>query len=261
VAVGGGTEYQVRSVNRAVDILELVASRPGQTLTQLAEALEIPKSTCFTIINTLLARSLLSQDSFSGRFHLGVTTIQLGGACLRELDVRKVARPHMERLVTATRETAILAVLQEPDLSVIYIEKVDSPEVVALALELGRRVPSYCSALGKALLAHVPAHRLEQYLKSRTFKAMTPRTLTDPDELRAHLQTVRQVGYAINDLELDNEGWGIACPIFDHTGQAVAALSVAGPIYRFTPDRLEGLIEAVTVTGRQVSAGLGAVHK
>lgn len=254
------SDYQVRSVNRAIDILERLALQPGQTLTQLAEALEMPKSTCFNIIQTLVSRGLLSQDVDTGRFRLGVTTVRIGGACLTQLDVRQVARPLMERLVEQSRETSILALLQEPGLDVIYIDKVISPEAVLLNSDLGRRDPAYCTALGKALLAQLPNDRLDRYLQTTRLQPYTARTITDPTALREHLRQVRRLGYAINDGEMDNDGGGIAAPVFDHAGQVAAAISTAVPRYRLTPERIQSLVTLVVQTATAVSRSMGAGH-
>lgn len=251
-------EYQVRSVNRAIDILERLAAQPGLTLTQLASTLEMPKSTCFNILQTLVARGLLTESPDTGRFRLGATAIRLGGACLDQLDVRQTARPVMERLSTDAGETVILAVMQEPNLDVIYIDKVVSSKAVVANSDLGRKDKAYCTALGKAMLAWLPSERLERYLRSTKLVPVTPRTVTSPGALREQLSLVRAQGWAINDGELDNEGGGVAAPIFDHTGQAVAAISLAVPRFRMSPDRLQGLTAQVLTATREISFRLGA---
>lgn len=251
-------DYQVRSVNRAVDILEMLVHQPDRNLTEIAGALDIPKSTCFNLLCTLASRGMLTADG-TGRYRVGPNTIHLGGAFLRQMDVRRVARPIMDRLVAETRETSILAIWDEHSMQVYYIETVSSPESVALhPPEVGRRDPAHSTALGKVLLAALPEAELNRFLSTVQLRRFTPRTLAEPAQLRAHLEEVRRDGYSLNMCELDTEGGGIAAPVTDHTGRVVAALSLAGPAYRLTQKRLKGLIAEVLHAAAGVSRALGA---
>ena len=174
---------------------------------------------------------------------------------MSRLDVRGIARPVMERLNAATQETVHLTVLAESD-EMVFLDKLDSTRGVRPNVELGVTLPPYCVSNGKAVLAFLPKARVDRVLRGKLRK-FTNTTITRKGELLAHLDTVRRLGYAVNRGEYRPDVAGVAAPIRDHTGFAVAALAVSIPSVRMTPELINDLARRVVASAREISSALG----
>jgi DNA-binding IclR family transcriptional regulator len=161
----------------------------------------------------------------------------------------------MEQLGSQFHETINLAFFDEGE--VIYVDKVESERTLRMDLAVGRRIPAYCTALGKVFLADLTQGQLTAYLRNRTLIPLTERTLTNPEKLRMNLDRVRRQGFAIDDRELDEGIRCIAAPIRDELGRVVAAMSVAGPSIRMTLARLESIRDPILKVTTDISQQLG----
>lgn len=248
-------ENLVQAVDRALAILEtLKAAGEALGVTELGARVGLHKSTVYRLLATLARHGYVQQDPATERYSLGLKLVELGTAVLDHLELRELARPYLKRLMEASQEVAHLVVLQDGD--VVYIDKVECPGPVKMYSQLGRRAPAHATAVGKALLAFLPPAQVEAIL-ARGLPRLTPHTITDPERLRTELHLVRERGYAVDNEE--NE-LGIRCvagPIFNHTGQVVAAFSISGLAMRLTVPRLEGLAGLVCRTSQEISARLG----
>jgi DNA-binding IclR family transcriptional regulator len=171
------------------------------------------------------------------------------------MDVREMARPLLRELAEACQETVNLSVLDGGQ--VVNLEQFVPPtRRVKNIGRVGRRMPPHCTAAGKVLLAALPPDELDRILRTG-LEPFTPHTITDPDELREELARVRQGGYAAAREELERGLNVVAVPIYDHTAQVVASISVAGPAYRVTPERFPELAARLMDTATHISAQLG----
>jgi DNA-binding IclR family transcriptional regulator len=143
------------------------------------------------------------------------------------------------------------------DAYVVYADQVPSPEPVVIRARVGTRVPAYCTAMGKVLMAFGRPGWREQVLGGGDLPARTPNTIVDREELVEHLARVRRLGYALDDEEHRLGVRCVAAPIRDYSGQAIAAISIAGPAFRLSRDRLGELVAPVLEATRAVSALLG----
>lgn len=210
----------------------------GVTITDLARELGIPKSSVYRLLATLSRQNWVVETPDTGRYRLGLGLLEVGAQALSTLNVREVARPHLERLWAQSRETVHLGVLDGTE--VIYVVKYESPETIRLYSEVGRRAPLFCTGLGKALLMAMAEDTREALIARIVFSSRTSRTLTDPAALRRDLEAAQARGYAIDDTEHE-EGVRCAACAFGSEQGTFAAISIAGPQFRMTNERLADL--------------------
>lgn len=252
----GGQATAVQSVDRAVTILELLAQRGETGVSELAVELGVHKSTAFRLLNVLVARGLVEQPAERSKYRLGFGMIRLAGATAARLDLTGQSRPVSERLAAAIGETVNVAV---PDgAATVIVEHVAGSSVISSTNWIGRRIPSHATSSGKVLLAFRPAQR--ESALALPLSSYTPRTVTDPLLLRAQLSEAARQGYACTVEELEIGLNAIAAPIRGHTREIVAAISVSGPSYRLTEERLHAIAGEVVRYAGEISFRLGFVR-
>jgi DNA-binding IclR family transcriptional regulator len=224
----------VPAVIRALDILELFLDRPQLSAREVAERLDLPRTTVHELLVTLVARSyLISVPGQPVRYRLGMPLFQLGTAFAGRLDLVREAGSVARDVAAACDEAVHVAVLDGVD--VVYLVKVDSTHPVRMVSGVGLRLPAHCTAVGKVLLASLGPEELDAILAKDDLPGMTPDSITDPDRLRAHLDRVRAEGVAVDVGESDSAMRCVAAAVRDHSGAVVAAMSVSVPIIRWTP--------------------------
>lgn len=254
------SSYHVRAVERAVHLLEILrTSNGGLPLNQLAVRSELPKPSVFRMVRTLESTGLIERVADSDVYRLGVRCLEFGHAYLEQTDLRSEALPVLERLRTQFDETVHLAVLDE-ELRVVYLEKLETVHAVGLMMSgVGRTVPSYCTGIGKALLAYHDGDPVAVLEAQGTLRRYTPNTIYKPELLRRELQAVRERGFSL-DLEEHEMGVRcVGCPIRGPRGDVVAAISIAGPSQRLPKRLLKGrLAEATKAAAREIGHRLGS---
>lgn len=250
----------VRSVERSCALLDsLGRASDGLSLTQIVAALKIPYSTTHRLLTTLSAYGYVERDQDTKRYFLGLHILELQASIAKRFRLLDIAIPHMTKLVQEMSVTCHLAVLHEAD--VVYLESRRSygDPFFHLHTPPGRSVPAHCTALGKALLAHLPPNVLSVLLADRSLVANTPRTITDAAELQRHLVEVRLRGYAVDDEEYSLGVRCIAAPIRCRTGEVIAAASVSGSKDQIMPEKDPEHASRVMAECEQVSRELGFV--
>lgn len=242
------------TVDKALRILELLGHGELR-LVDLSSELGEHKSTVQRLLSTLQARGFVRQDEDSKRYSLGLKVLQLASATLADMDLREVARDPMQRLGELTGETIHLGVYDEPH--VVYIDKIESTFPVRMYSRIGARAESYCTGVGKALIAFLSDYELERFLRKVSFTRFTPNTITSARELREEIGRIRTQGYAL-DLEEHEEGVRCAAaPVFGFDGRIAGSISVAAPAFRKSEDDIRALAPAVMGAARQISDNLG----
>jgi DNA-binding IclR family transcriptional regulator len=246
----------VQSVERAIAILKSFSlERPERGVSELSREIGLHKSTVSRLMKTLEHGGLLSRNPESERYRLGLDLIGLSAQVISFVDVRQVARPFLRELAETCKETVNLSVLDAGQ--VVNLEQFVPPmRRIKNVGRVGRRMPPHCTAAGKVLLAYLPEEELEQVLQT-DLQRFTPHTITDPVKLQQELDQVRRDGYATVREELEEGLNVVAGPVYDHTGQATASVSVAGPAYRVTPELLPHLADQVLGTVATISEQLG----
>src|SRR3954468_74846 len=187
----------VPAVIRALDILELFLDRPQLSAREVAERLDLPRTTVHELLVTLVARAyLISVPGQPVQYRLGMPVFQLGAAFANRLDLVREAQGVARDVAAACDEAVHVAVLDGAD--VVYLVKVDSTHPVRMVSGVGLRLPAHCTAVGKILLAELDPEGLEPILPKGVLPGMTPDSITDSDLLRAHLEQVRAEGAAVD---------------------------------------------------------------
>ncbi len=244
-----------RAAGRVMDILELVVrTRDGLALRELSAQLEAPKSSLLPLLRTLTARGYLEQGVL-GEYRVGAKARELGmGSPHRAWP--EIARPALRELMQRTGETVFLGTLGGDGTAVVFVDKVESEQVIRYTAGVGDRRALHATSSGKVILAFLPAPERERILRALPLKRYTDRTVTSLPALRAALEEVRQTGVCVNLDELALGAAGIAAPIFDRDGRVAGACAIGGPTDRVRP-RLKALAAEVRATARAISALLG----
>ncbi len=251
---------KIGSVQRAIDILNLFKSQsPELGTTEIARALGLHKSTTASLIYTLEANGFLSQNPSTRKYRLGFQVVERAFAMLEQVQVRQIAYPHLRALRDEWNETVNLAVLD--GFEVVYVERMLGTKALGMRSEVGRREHVHSTALGKALIACMPIDSVQELIKRHGLPGMTPKTITDPARLLAELDRVREEGYAVDDEENEIGGRCVGVPIFDHTGQAVAAVSISAPTARLPVSDVPQAGAMVVKTAKAISRELGYVPR
>jgi len=246
------------AVRRALGILEALvepsASGHPVSLAELARTTGLNKATLLRLSEPLQEAGLVSRDGL-GHFALGVGALRLGEAYLAGVDLRGAARPILEELVADSGETAHLVVFDEP--YVVYVDKVDSTSAVRMHSRIGGRMPLYCTAAGKAMLAWLPGETVDRVLALPT-PPRTERTLTSAAAVRENLAVIRERGWSMDDVENEPDIRCVGAPVFDRSGAVVGACSLSGPDQRITPSRALELGPRVRAAADAIGRRLGA---
>jgi len=253
---GNKRKTTVQSLQRGLEILVAIAQADrGLGITDLSRQFRLAKGSISRLVATLMQQGFLTRDAETAKYRLGMKVWELGNGVVSQLNVRNVARPVMEELNRATRETVHLSVLNEGG-QMVFLDKLDSSRAVRPNVELAATLPAYCVANGKAMLAFLPKARVDGVLHGNLRK-FTDRTITRESELRAHLDTVRRLGYAVNRGEYRPDVSGLAAPIRDRTGVAVAALGISMPANRMSSKLISDLAPRLVKGARRISLALG----
>jgi IclR family acetate operon transcriptional repressor len=222
-------ELAVRSVERAIAILDLLAHGGWRSGADVARELRVHRSTALRLLGTLERHGMVERDQRTARYRLGRRLPQLASVVTGEFDLRYVARPVCEQLAAAAGETATLDVLVGD--VIVPIEQATASTSVVSVNWLGRRTPVHCTASGKAIAAFGP-EAVRARLLALPLDRVTPHTITDRAELEAQLEEARSSGFARTHEELEVGLDAIAAPVFGADGEVVAALDVSGPSHR-----------------------------
>ena len=246
---------QAKSAARALDILQELAAHPtGMTFSELCEALELPKSSAHELLGVLVGRGVVTLDSETRRYRLGIRVWELAQAYIGDRDLLLQARPAMDGIVALLDETVQLAVLD--GLENVYLAKVDCSHALRLNSDVGRRLPAHATGLGKVLLAHLPPDELAFRLSGHNLTSFTPHTITDLGRLRNELRQIVARGFGTDEEEYTYGVRCVAVPIRD--GRAVvAAMSCSIPSVRATPSQLASALRLLAQASLSVSRRLG----
>ncbi|SHJ54900.1 transcriptional regulator, IclR family [Anaerobranca californiensis DSM 14826] len=246
----------VESVVRAILILEeLAKNEKGIGITELSKKLSLSKSTVHRLITTLMHMGLVQQDPIFKTYSLGLKVFELGFKVINDLEIKKKANPYIEALAKEINETVHLAIIDNNE--IVYIDKVESSRTLKMYSQIGKRAPVHCTALGKVILAYSDEKKVESILMHSKLKRYTNNTITDKDKFKEHLAKVRELGYAIDNIEHEEGVRCVAAPIFDYTNKVIGAISISGPTVRISEDRIKELAELITSTAHKISKSLG----
>jgi len=248
-------DYTIKSVVKALRILEHFKKSSELGVTELSRELDIPKSSIYHFLATLEGMGYIEQNPKNGKYRLGLKVFELGSIMLNRMELRSKAQPTLQRLSEKCQETVHLVIYDRG--RVVYIDKIEGSQGVQINSQIGKRLPAYCTGVGKVLLAYLEDDKLTNYIDNTELTSFTLNTITDPEELKEELTNIRQQGYGMDDEEFDYGLKCIAAPINDYTGEVKAALSISGPAERINRKGTEKLIQLVMRGAEEISHNLG----
>jgi DNA-binding IclR family transcriptional regulator len=242
---------RIEASQRAVSILDALADAGEVGTNELARRTGLPASTVSRQLGTLAATGLVEQDAETGRYRLGIHVVRLANAVLARLDVRRVARPHLEELVRLTGETATLHVPGEED--AVTVDFVPSAHFIQHVSQLGRPSIAHATSAGKVMLAFT-----DRPLPRGPLTAYTARTITDSDALGAEIERIRARGFAQAFEEREPGLAAIAAPVWSASGALAAIVALQGPMARFGRAQARAAVPPLLERARAISTELGA---
>lgn len=248
--------YLVRTGAKLLDVLEVFDPRDGTlSLAEVTRRIGLPKTSVLRLLRTLESRDYLERAPDGSGYRLGLKLFEMGARVAGRFDLVEAARPVMARLRDQCGDTINLAVPAGAD--VICVAVLESPHALRIAAHAGDREPAHCTALGKAILAHLSQSEVEQMLQRVPLHRRTVRTIVDPSRLNEELERVRQNGFALDDEEMVEGGRCVGAPIRGQAGRVSGAISISGPTSRLHRERLPELVGLVRAAALEISRNLG----
>jgi DNA-binding IclR family transcriptional regulator len=244
----------VQSVDRALQILELIADAGEAGVTEIGEALAVHKSTAFRLVASLEGRGLVEQTADRGKYRLGVGILRLAAATTARLDVVQEARPFARVLAADTGETINIAVLNNG--AALYLDQIAATAAIQSNNWVGQWIPLHATSNGKVLLSGLSDEQIRAEIGTG-LTAYTPATVTDVEQLIAEVHAIRDRGHVVVIDELEMGLTAVAAPIRNVHGDVVASISVSGPTFRFAAEKVSAAVERTVLTAGDVSRRLG----
>ncbi len=224
----------IQSIERAAAVLRCFVEHDELGLTEISNMIGLHKSTAAGIVNTLKNEKFLEQNPRNSKFKLGIELFRLGANI--KIDLKKICAPYLQRILNATDETVNLVTFDGSD--VIFIEKRESPHSMRICTSIGKRLPMYCTATGKAILANLPSDEAEHIIENMQMVRFTANTLPNKELLREQLEEIRTRKYSFDLEELEDGLVCIGSAIIDRSGRPVGGISVSGPSIRMTETKM-----------------------
>lgn len=243
----------VQSLERGLAIIRVFsAQQPSMTVSEIASAVGLTRAAVRRFLLTL--NELGYVDSNSNRFELTPRVLELGYSYLSSLSFPDVALPRLEQLVADTAEASEGSILDRGD--IVYVVRVPGPAMMTISVNVGARRPAYATAMGRVLLAHLPAAELDRYLDTYELEPVLPRTITDPSEFREELERVRENGFALVNQELEEGLVAIAVPVRDRNQRVRAAINLSTHIGRKSVKEMRTLVPTIRAAAADIELGL-----
>lgn len=246
---------RLSSVANAIRLIKVFSDEFYEIgISDLGKRLLLPKSTVHRLASTLIDSGVLEQNAESGKYRLGLVVFELGSLVRRKMDFSSEAKPFLMELRDKTGETAHLAILDQ--FSVVYINCLESTNAVRMRIDVGTRKPAHTTAAGKVMLAFQSTEALTR-LFAAGLKERTANTIIDPEAFRQELAAIQIRGYAMADEENEIGVRSLAAPVWDHFGNVIAAVSIAGPAQRLTKKALASFVPDIFSAAEAISLRLG----
>jgi len=244
----------VQSLSRGLAIIRSFdRDRPSMTLSQVGARTGVSRAVARRFLHTLANDGYVSTDG--KYFRLTPKVLDLGYAYLSSLDLWELAQPIMQQVVAATGESCSASVLDGTD--IVYVSRVAAGRIMQVALSIGSRLPAFCSAMGRVLLASLPPDKLAAFFAIADLSPRTPRTITTEAALRQELLRVAAQGWALVDEELETGLRSLSVPVRGRSGQVIAAINVSCHANATTPEQtLAKCLPVLQVAAAKLSTGI-----
>ncbi|MDR5699552.1 IclR family transcriptional regulator [Agromyces aerolatus] len=239
-----------QTVDRALQILEFLGEGE-RDLAEVADLLEVHKSTALRLLQTLEARNFVRHNA-AHRYRLGVRMFSLSTLALGSLDIRSIAAPHLRRLADQTQQTIHLGAYDGSD--VFYIDKFETQKTVRMYSRIGVPAPLYCTGVAKAIVAEQPIQDRIRIAEGIDYVRHTERTITTPQGFLDELNRVRQRGYAIDDREHEDYIHCIAVALRPDSAPVTHGISLSAPTITINRAELLELVPMLQDVATKISA-------
>ncbi|MDF2614630.1 MAG: transcriptional regulator, IclR family [Clostridia bacterium] len=244
----------LQTVDRALQLLEIVSEYPqGLSTKELENLLELNKVTTHRLLATLENRGFLERRG--SNYIVGLKMVELSSMKLNNIELKTEADPYLRQLVNILKLPVQMAICEQSE--AIFIEKIQTVNSFRMYCQIGKRIPLYCSGVGKVLLMQEEDETILAKLSKITFEKFTPNTLETPMQVLEEIRVARKNGYAIDNAEHESDIFCIAAPIYDYRGKIIAAISIAGESKTFIEQPTDECITLVKQTAMDISARLG----
>lgn len=246
-----------RSLAHGLEILFLFdTSTLLLTVVEISKRLGYTQSKTYRLVRTLMRYGLIQVDNGTAQYSLGLSALRLGLVAQQKFNIATIARPYMKELSQITKETVLLTAVNGR--KGIVLERVESEEPIRCSIfQPGATIPLHCGASSKVLMAYLTEEEWNRVINKEGLTRFTPDTITDENQLKAHLKEIKKKGYAISDQEVDRDVRAVAAPILNGAGELLAGLSITGPVFRINKKKLDGLGKLVMEYSRKISMQLG----
>ncbi|MBY0123207.1 IclR family transcriptional regulator [Bacillus sp. S/N-304-OC-R1] len=239
-----------------MDILNLFIEHPELTFQEIIDLTGIPKTSVYRMLMSLEEMELLEKGKDS-KYRLGLLFLTFGHLVSSRLDIRQIAYPLMNELHNDVKEAINLIVRDGNE--AVYIEKIDAKQKVRLYTAIGRKSPLYAGACSRSILSFLPDSEIHAYLEATELKSFALGTITDKERLYETIKQARIDGYTISHSELENYTSAVATPIFNHKGEVIAGISIAGIEANYKGENVELYATKAKQVAREISRQLGYV--
>lgn len=247
--------YMIHSIEKALDLIELLSERESASLIELVELLQQPKSSLYRIILTLENKGFITRSDEDGKYCLGYKHLTITKNLLEKNTLRGSAIPEMNRLVDLYGDTVNLGVLA--DHQVLYLEIIEGTYALRMTDRVGSKAPIHATAMGKVIATFVKEETRAKLIEQMTMERITPHTITDKNKLLLELEQIRSQGYALDDQEIVEGARCIAAPIFDMFDRLVGSISLSGAIHRLSDEKILEMARTVKASANNISRKLG----
>jgi DNA-binding IclR family transcriptional regulator len=248
--------YPVKSLEKALNILKLmIEERQPLSLTEIGKKLNFGKGTVHRILATLKSHQFVRQDSMTLKYGLGLMAAEMSSVIKAEDYIAKIIEPYLKKLSESCSEAISASVLESDEIK--YIVRFESSEPLRVSMGVGTRFPAHCTATGKVLLSAINDEKLKQIYEGREkIPTLTKNSIGSFTRLLKELERVRNENIAL-DFEEALVGVNcVACPIRDLKNNILTAISISGPVYRMTEQKMLKYAELLKATSTEISKGL-----
>jgi DNA-binding IclR family transcriptional regulator len=251
---------KIKSIKKALDLLELLSDNEEMGITEISKELHIGISTVYRILTTLKCCGYVIQNQKTSKYTLGINLFILGGKVRSAVNLVELVTPFLQKLSQYTNESINFAILEGRE--AICLSKIESLEALRTDIKIGARLPTYCTAIGKALLAFLPEWKFNMlYGKdNKKLNTFTPNSISSVMELKKCLKKIKKDGYAIDKEEFKI---GINClgvPLINNEGKLIAGISITGPSSRFNLSKMKKLKKILISISKDISNQLNSVN-
>jgi len=251
---------EIKSIKKSLDLLELLSDNKEMGITEISKELHMGISTVHRILTTLKYRGYVIQNQQTSKYTLGIKLFVLGSKVQSAINLVETVTPFLQKLSQNTNESINFAILEGRE--AVCLSKIESSEVLRTDIKIGERLPSHCTAIGKALLAFLPERKFTMlYGKdNKKLHTFTPNSIYSVMELKKYLKKVKKDGYAIDKEEFKI---GINClgvPIINNEGKSIAGISITGPSSRFNLSEMKKLKNTLISISKDISNQLNRVN-